>query len=131
MSMVQQSMQQPAVEYQNWEDFGPTEASEGALWQSERRAEITDEGLQVNSVKSLHAYGEAFTMNGGEQLKFTFVCFIDDDDIAYFGQTLVSRFRLTPKVLRECLKPIPDEKRSIPKRLPLPSSHCQSLKASI
>jgi serine/threonine protein kinase len=68
-------------------------------------------GPQVNSVRDLHVYGESFTTTDGEtKFKSTFVCFLDDDAVAYFGQTPVSSSRLTPQVLRECLKRIPDEK---------------------
>ena len=109
-STVQQFIEQSAFEDQNREDIGPMGALGGAVPKSKRRARITDEGPQVNSVNNLHAYGEAVTTKDGRaQFKFTFVCFIDDDDIAYFGQTRVSRFCLTPKVLQECLKRIPDE----------------------
>ncbi|KAF2799822.1 serine/threonine-protein kinase-like protein [Melanomma pulvis-pyrius CBS 109.77] len=65
---------------------------------------------QVNSVKDLHVYGESFTTRDGEtKFKSTFVSFLDDDAVAYFGETPVKSSCLTPEVLRECLKPIPDE----------------------
>ena len=69
--------------------------------------------------------------NGERQFKYTFVCFIENDDVAYFCETPVSRFNLT---LKSCVSASSEYQTSpsFPKRLPIsPSSLFQLPKAYI
>lgn len=46
---------------------------------------------------------------GISQFKCTYASYINDDDAAYYGETRIRQFGVTPQILTECLKRIPDE----------------------
>ena len=73
-------------------------------------AATSDQGPNVNSIRDLTSFGEAFgTVDGQDQFKYSFFCFLDSNNVAYFGTASVSKYELTGDILREYLKPIPDQ----------------------
>jgi len=65
----------------------------------------------VPAVRKLSLVTEWFSEQDDGELKFsrTTFNFVTEDYCAYFGQTAVGKWKLTTKMVNECLKRIPDE----------------------